>query len=100
MLDPPIPPEALALVELIAGAIRAVLGAEIDAYPGHGSPERADPMTCAFHAIVVAILRKQCIDDLTVVSALLYRAEVRHLTVEGYDGDRVRRLIQEEPGSQ
>jgi hypothetical protein len=56
MNDPEVPTGALVLVERLAGAMRDVLGEEIDAYPGSRSPEGADPFNRAFAAIVRTIL--------------------------------------------
>ena len=50
MHDPQIPAEALEVIELVGGAIRDVLGGEIDAYPGCRAPEGADPLNRAFRA--------------------------------------------------
>ena len=48
--------EALAIIEVVAGAIRDELGEEVDAYPGRREPEGADPLNRAFRAVVRAIL--------------------------------------------
>jgi len=47
MSDAGIPAEALAILEVVAGAIRRELGAAIDAYPGRREPEQADPLNRA-----------------------------------------------------
>ena len=39
-----------------AAAIRAALGAEVDAYPGYRSPESADPLNRAFRAAARSVL--------------------------------------------
>src|SRR4051812_47796578 len=75
-----VPIEAVALIELIAAAVRNELGADIDAYPGHGSPERSDPLNRAFRAIVAAILRREAAG--ANVSALTVSSTLRHLTEE------------------
>ena len=51
MPDADVPPEALALIELVAGAIRRELGEEVDAYPGCRSPEDADPLNRVFRSV-------------------------------------------------
>jgi hypothetical protein len=102
MAESDVPAETLALLALIAGAIRDELGEEIDAYPGGGAPERADPINRAFRAVVAALLR----GDATAtegppapVSRALRQATERRLAAEGWDDRRVRLLIEEEPGS-
>ena len=69
------------------------LRAEIDAYPGHRSPERADPMNRAFHAVVAAVLRRHGAHDPVVISTLLRCAVERHLAAEDRDDDQIRRLV-------
>ena len=56
MPDDGVPPEALIVIELVAGAVRDELGDEIDAYPGHAAPEQADPINRAFQAAVLSLL--------------------------------------------
>ncbi len=102
MADFEIPAEALALVELIAGAIRAELGAEVDAYPGCRAPEGADPLNRAFRAVVRSILAADGApgDELAVsVSRALLLVASRRLTAEGRHDGRAKELIEEEPGS-
>jgi hypothetical protein len=99
--DDPIPRESLALAGLIAVAIRAELGAEIDAYPGFRQPERADPINRAYRAAVLAILARAAGPD--AAPALLSRT-LRHLAgcrldADGWDVHQVRALIEHEPGS-
>ena len=102
MSDPDVPAEALALVERIAGAIRDELGEEVDAYPGCRSPEGADPLNRAFRAVVRSLLAADGVpaDELAAsVSRTLRLVAERRLASEGRDDDRVKALIEEEPGS-
>ena len=102
MPDAEIPTEALAIIEIIAGAIRDELGEEIDAYPGLRLPERADPFNRAFRAIVRAILRGDVPDaevPPTLVSHTLRQVAELRLAAEGWDDRQVRLLIEKEPGS-
>jgi hypothetical protein len=92
---------AAACLGAAAAAIRAELGAEIDAYPGHRSPEAADPINRAFRAAArsaLAVLAAE--DDLpALVTATLRRLVERRLAAEGLDVDEVRLLIEAEPGA-
>jgi hypothetical protein len=101
MPDPDISPETLALLERIAGAIREELGEAIDAYPGYRSPEGADPINRAFRAIVARLLEAEVppvagLDG--TVSRTLRRLAMRRLSAEGWDDDRIKSLIEGEPG--
>ncbi|SIO11188.1 hypothetical protein SAMN05444166_2507 [Singulisphaera sp. GP187] len=100
MPDADVPSPALALIELIATAIRNELGAEIDAYPGQRQPERADPLNRAFRAVVRAIVRHITGLDVSpdLVSLTLLQVTQRRLTSEGWDERQVRFLIDQEPG--
>jgi hypothetical protein len=102
MSDADLSAEALAIIEVVAGAIRAELGEEVDAYPGRRSPEGADPLNRAFRAIVRAILGVNTpgIEIAhSLVSRGLRRVAGRRLAAEGWRGDQVKALIDEEPGS-
>ena len=85
-----------------AAAIRAALGAEIDAYPGRRSPEAADPINRAFRAAARSALAPSAATvaelDLLVSSALRRLAEAR-LAGDGLDDGRARCLVELEPGS-
>ena len=83
-------------VEVVAGAIRNVLGAEIDAYPGARVPEQAEPMNRAFRSIARAFLLDQlptAADVEALTSAVLHEATERRLSAEGWNPDEVRFLI-------
>ncbi len=98
--DPP--PDCLAIIEAVAGAIRAELGAAVDAYPGCRDSDGADPLNRAFRAAVRALLAAggARVDDLAAsVSRLLLLVANRRLKNEGWDDRRVKSLIEEEPGS-
>ena len=102
MPDADVPAEALALVGRIAGAIRAELGAEIDAYPGISSPERADPLNRAFRAVVRSLLEAggtQGPPLPILVSRTLRRAAEHRLEADAWDDRQVRLLLDLEPGS-
>ena len=102
MSDADLSAEALAIIEVVAGAIRAELGAEVDAYPGRHGPEGADPLNRAFRAIVRAILGPNTSgveDTHSLVSRALRQVAERRLTAEDRDDHRVKTLIDEEPGS-
>src|SRR5580692_3812090 len=102
MSDPGLPAETLATIEAVAGAIRAELGAEVDAYPGCRSPEGADPLNRAFRAVVRDLLPLEdpAGPDLSAfVSRTLRRVARRRLEAEGRDDLRVKALIEEEPGT-
>ena len=102
MSDADLSAEALAIIEVIAGAIRTELGEEVDAYPGRQEPEGADPLNRAFRAIVRAILdlNTSGIEGThSLVSRALRRVAERRLRAEGWDDHQVRTLIDEEPGS-
>ncbi|MCA1685841.1 MAG: hypothetical protein LC745_07595 [Planctomycetia bacterium] len=102
MSDPGLPAEALATIEAVAGAIRAELGAEVDAYPGCREPEGADPLNRAFRAAARALLAADgtpAAELTTTVSRALRRVAERRLASEGWDSNRIRALIEEEPGS-
>ena len=96
MPDADVPAGALALVERMAGAVRAELGEEIDAYPGPSSPELADPINRAFRAIVRSLLEAGGIPGPSL-PALVSRT--LRLAAEGWDDRRVRLLLDLEPGS-
>jgi hypothetical protein len=100
MSDADVPAAALALVERIAGAIRAELGAEIDADPGASSPERADPLNRAFRAVARSLLEADGIPGASLpalVSRTLRRAAEHRLALEGWDDGQVRLLLDLEP---
>jgi hypothetical protein len=102
MPDPAVPEGALALVERLAGAVRDALGEEVDAYPGSRSPEGADPLNRASAAVLRSILGPVTGDALAspyAVSLTLRLAAERRLTAEGWGDERVRALIEDEPGS-
>lgn len=102
MSDTELPVATLANIAVIAGAIRTELGEAIDAYPGARTPETSDPLNRAFRAIVRALLAAGGVpgDDLsTSVSRTLLVVAARRLEAEGWDGRRVKRLVEEEPGS-
>lgn len=101
MPEPEIPPAALASLELVAAAIRGELGEAIDAYPGCRAPERADPLNRAFRAVARALLAAALGYDVPpgIVSRALRQAAERRLLAEGWDGDQVRHLVEQEPGS-
>lgn len=101
MHDDDVPAEALALVGRIARAVRDELGAEIDAYPGASSPERADPLNRAFRAIVHSLLEAGDTTGgslPTLVSGTLRRASEHRLSTDGWDDRRVGFLLDLEPG--
>src|SRR5690349_4474035 len=96
MPDADVPAGALALAERIAGAVRAGLGVEIDAYPGLSSPELADPINRDFQAIVRCLLEAggEPVESLpSLVSRTLRLAAEHRLAAEGWDERRVRLLI-------
>ncbi|HWE35744.1 MAG TPA: hypothetical protein VG406_04165 [Isosphaeraceae bacterium] len=85
-----------------AAAIRAELGAEVDAYPGHRSPEAADPLNRAFRTAAGSALAgagAAAEDVPALVSATLRRLADARLAGEGLDPDAVRHLIHAEPGA-
>ncbi len=104
MPGPDISPTTLALLALlarIAGAIRQELGEAIDAYPGCRSPEGADPINRAFRAVVHSLAGSDLpagTDLDGMVSLVLRQLARRRLAAEGWDDDRVKSLIEEEPG--
>jgi hypothetical protein len=101
MSDSDVPAQSLALIEVIAAAIRAAPGDEIDAYPGHSAPEQADPINRAFMAAVRSLPEAGPGSDgsrAVSVSHALRRVAERRLTAEGFDAGRVRLLIDSEPG--
>ena len=102
MNDSDVPTSALGLVERLAGAVRDELGEEIDAYPGHDAPERADPLNRVFAAIVRAILEVTTGDTVAspaTVSLTLRLATEHRLAAEGWSNTQIRALIEDEPGS-
>ena len=102
MPDTDAPAGALSLIELIAGAIRDELGAQIDAYPGLRLPARADPMNRAFRAVVRALLvagDTPAAELTMIVSRALRLVVERCLISEGWGVDQVRTLMEEEPDS-
>ena len=102
MSDIDVPAGTLALIAVVAGAIRDELGEEIDAYPGGGAPERADPINRAFRAVVAALLHGAVIateGPPAPVSRALWQLAERRLAAEGWDDRQARLLIDEEPGS-
>src|SRR5947209_2785600 len=102
MPDADVPAGALALAERLASAIRAELGAEIDAYPGASGPEPADPLNRACRAGVRSLLEAGGAPGPTLASLAsrtLCRTAERRLTADGWDERQVRLLIDLEPGS-
>jgi hypothetical protein len=102
MPEPDVSPATLVLLERISGAIREELGESIDAYPGGRSPEAADPINRAFRAVVRSLAGVdlgQGTDLDGTVSQILRHLAGRRLAAEGWDDDRVKSLIEEEPGS-
>lgn len=102
MSDHDVSAEALAIIEVIAGAIRRELGDEVDAYPGCRSPEGADPLNRAFRAAARALLAAggdSRPDLAALVSRTLRQVAERRLASEGLDAIQTRALIEEEPGS-
>ncbi len=101
MSDADLPVQALAIIEVVAGAIRDELGEEVDAYPGRQEPEGADPLNRAFRAVVRAILAPNTpgIEGAhSLVSRALRRVAERRLAAECRDDHHVKMLIDEEPG--
>jgi hypothetical protein len=101
MPDADVPAGALALAERTAGAIRAELGAEIDAYPGAAGPDRADPLNRAFRAVVRCLMEADGTPPATLpalVSRTLRNASERRLAAEGWDERQTRLPIDMEPG--
>ena len=101
MSDAHLSAEDLAIIEVVAGAIRDELGEEVDAYPGRQEPEGADPLNRAFRAIVRAILGPNTsgIEGThLIVSQALRRLAERRLTAEGRDDHQVKVLLDLEPG--
>lgn len=95
------PRAAEACLGAAAAAIRAELGADIDAYPGHRSPEAADPLNRAFRAAARSALAAEATaanPDALVSSALVRLAGAR-LAAEGLDSEAIRLLIEDEPGA-
>ncbi len=85
-----------------AAAIRASLGADVDAYPGQRSPEAADLINRAFRAAARSALAGAGVaaaDLPALVSATLRRLAESRLAGEGLDPDAVRLLIEQEPGT-
>jgi hypothetical protein len=84
-----------------AAAVRAELGADIDAYPGLHSAQAADPLNRAFRAAArSALVPDAAIDEPgAVVSSALRRLAVARLAAEGLGTRVIRALIEEEPGS-
>ena len=102
MPDDDVPPEALIVIELIAGAVRDELGDEIDAYPGHSAPEQADPLNRAFQAVVLTLLESGPTPGVPVavsVSGPCAGSPRRRLAADGCDALQARLLLDEEPGS-
>ena len=99
MTDDGVSTQALAILDIVASAIRGALGEEIDAYPGQNDPEGADPINRAFCAIATAIVRKAADDSTTSVSTILRQLAERRLQADSFDDAQVRNLIEEEPGS-
>ena len=91
--------DVLALVELIAQAIRDELGEEIDAYPGFRAPERSDPINRAFRAVVAAILNRNLAHAPQELSPTLRLIAERRLVMDAFDALLIKRLLDEEPGS-
>jgi hypothetical protein len=101
MPDPDISPETLTLLGRIAGAIRDELGQAIDAYPGCRSPEAADPINRAFRAVARSLAGADVSAGTGLTGATsraLLRLALRRLAEEGWDDDRAKSLIEEEPG--
>jgi hypothetical protein len=90
--------EALALLAIIAGAIREELGQEIDAYPGGRRPEQADPLNRVVRAILPGDTPGARASPALVSRSLRRVAEWR-LVAEGWDDRQVRLLLEQEPGS-
>jgi hypothetical protein len=102
MSDDAISAEMLATLDLIASAIRGELGAEIDAYPGHRDPARADPMNRAFRAVVLALIARSDPNEsmlLSRVSQSLRTLAENKLRHDGFDDIRIKSLIEDEPGA-
>ncbi len=102
MSDADVPPEALAIIAVVAGAIREELGAEVDAYPGRRSPEGADPLNRALRAVVRAILGPNTSGiegPHSLVSLVLRHVAERRLAAEGWNDHQVKVLLDLEPGS-
>jgi hypothetical protein len=102
MSDADLSVEGLAIIEVVAGAIRDELGEEVDAYPGRRSPEGADPLNRAFRAVVRAILglnTSVAQNSDALVSRALRRVAERRLAAECWVDSQVKTLIDEEPGS-
>ena len=102
MPDAGVPAESLAIVEVIAGAIRRELGGEVDAYPGRRDPDQADPLNRAFRAVVRAVLAGVGVPGVALgaaTSATLLAVAARRLRAEGWDDHQARTLVQEEAGS-
>jgi len=102
MSDADVTAEALAIIEVVASAIRAELGEEVDAYPGRRSPEGADSLNRAFRAVVRAVLvpsSSAARDADSLVHWALRRVAEQRLAAEGWDDHQVKMLIDEEPGS-
>ncbi len=92
----------LQLLTRIASAIRLELGEEIDAYPGLRSPEQADPINRAFRAIVGSLidwLEPSTGESILILSRTLRRLAEQRLASEGWDDQKTKFLLEDEPGS-
>jgi hypothetical protein len=93
---------ALALVAGLAAAIRGELGDQVEACPGHRSPEQAEPLNRVFRAVVRHLLESLTPPggDLTAeVRRGLHHAARDRLGTGGLDEFQVRTLLELEPGT-
>jgi len=102
MSNAELPVEVLAIIEVIAGAIRRELGEDIDAYPGWWTPDGADPLNRAFRAIVESLLSLHLAlgeSPTVAVSRALRRVAEQRLAADRFDARESRLLLEAEPGS-
>ena len=92
----------LMLVEGIAGAIRRELGDDVEACPGHHSPDQAEPLNRAFRAVARHVLEplvEPGHDLPREVTRVLLRAARGRLEAGGLGERDVRTLLEFEPGT-
>jgi hypothetical protein len=102
MFEPHAQTPEFALVELIAGTIRAELGDEVEACPGFARPEQAEPVNRVFRAITRRLLEPIGApgDDVAALTSRALRELARRRLAAGGLGEAgIKTLLELEPGT-
>jgi hypothetical protein len=102
MFEPHAQTPEFALLETIAGTIRAELGDEVEACPGFARPEQTEPLNRVFRAIAGRLLEPIGApgdETAALTSRALRMLARRRLTAGGLGESGIKTLLELEPGT-